>query len=75
LRFGYTNYIKGTYKIKGSTLKLKGQHYDAGFTALTPNCKGETTFSQSYQASYTAELTILNTDAENPAGQIQLMKQ
>jgi len=73
--FNRTDYIKGTYKIKGSSIKLSGKYYDAGFKTPTPNCKGQTSFSNSYVSTFNTEVIIMNSDEETLSRQIRLIKQ
>jgi len=77
-RANRTDYIKGFYKLKGSTLKLTGSYYDTiSFVNKKPNCKNQSAFNQTYQIEITAdgERVTLDKNEVQPDQQILLIKQ
>ncbi len=77
-RANRTDYIKGFYKLKGSTLKLTGTYCeDNTFATTKANCKNESEFKKTYQIEINSdgERIILDKNEVEPGMQILLIKQ
>ncbi len=77
-RANRTDYIKGSYKLKGSTLKLTGKYFeDNTFATAKPNCKNISEFKKTYQIEINSdgERITLDKNEVQPGLQVLLIKQ
>jgi len=77
-RANRTEYIKGTYRLKGSTLKLMGKYFENNtFANAKPNCKNVAEFKKTYQIEINSdgEKITLDKNEVQPGQQILLLKQ